>query len=293
MSKLKKKVALITGGSRGLGFEIAEEFAKQGADVIICGRDTFQLARAKEKIWGECSTKSQYALAYRCDISNPEQVYEMVENVIYDFGKIDILVNNAAVHGAKGNFDIADWDEWLEAINVNLLGSAYMIKKVLPYMKKANKGKIIQLSGGGATAPFPSMSAYATSKAGVVRLIETIAKEMQPFNIDANCLAPGLLNTRLVDDILENKDKVNPEYYERILEYKNSDKFMPIRKAVELCLFLASDESNGITGKLISAQWDNWEMLVDPTIKEKAMISDIFTIRRIIGGDRGMEVLDL
>lgn len=148
-------------------------------------------------------------------------------------------------------------------------------------------GKVLLLSGGGATKPLPYLSAYAASKAAVVRFGETLAEEVREFGIDVNAVAPGTLNTRLLDEVLEaGPTKVGQTCYEQALRQK-AEGGTPMARGASLCLFLASAASDGITGKLISAVWDPWEKL--PEHLGDLCDSDIYTIRRILPGDRGKD----
>ena len=117
-------------------------------------------------------------------------------------GSAPPMINNAGVVGPSGAIDAIDWEEWVRAIQVNLLGSVLMSRAVLPHFKTLGRGKIIQLSGGGATNPLPGLSAYATSKAAVIRFVETLAEETRANHIDVNAIAPGALNTRMLDEFL-------------------------------------------------------------------------------------------
>ena len=185
----------------------------------------------------------------------------------------------------KGELDQVDWEEWSTAIDVNLKGSVLLCKYALPFLRKNRYGKIILLSGGGATKPMPFMSAYAASKAAVVRFGETLAMELANQHIDVNCVAPGALNTRLLEDVLAaGPEKIGADYYQQCLRQKTSGG-SSISNAADLCVYLASAESDGITGKLISAVWDPWPQLAQ---KHKAQLlnSDIFTLRRIVPADR-------
>ena len=115
---------------------------------------------------------------------------------------LDILVNNAGVYGPMGPIEENDWEAWVRAIQINLFGTVLMSRAVIPIFRGQNYGKIINLSGGGATAPLPRMSSYAASKAAVVRLTETLAEELRDAHVDVNAIAPGALNTRLLDEVL-------------------------------------------------------------------------------------------
>jgi NAD(P)-dependent dehydrogenase (short-subunit alcohol dehydrogenase family) len=152
-------------------------------------------------------------------------------------------------------------------------------------MKERRRGKILILSGGGATAPMANLSAYAASKAAVVRLMETLAVEAKDFGIDVNAIAPGAMNTRFLDEALAaGPEKLGPAYFARLVQQKQSGG-VPLEKAADLAAFLASEESNGITGKLISAQWDPWTTL--DAHKGELASTDIYTLRRIVPEDRG------
>ena len=141
--------------------------------------------------------------------------------------------------------------------------------------------------GGGATAPLPNISAYAASKAAVVRLTETLAEEVKSLGIDINAVAPGALNTRMLEEVLKaGPNKVGTSLYQKALK-QQEDGGAPPEKAAELCLFLASSQSDGITGKLLSALWDGWANF--DTHQEDIRNSDIYTLRRIIPKDRGMD----
>lgn len=281
---LENKVAIITGANQGLGFEIARKYIDAGANVCICARNKTLLQEAERQLRAEPGS-GQQMLALPADVSKPEEVEAVVRATHDAFGRIDILVNNAAIHGPKGPIEDVDWREWVRAIEINLLGSVLMCRAVLPSFKSQGRGKIIQLSGGGATSPMPRVSAYAASKAAIVRFVETLAEEIKDSGIDVNAVAPGAMNTRLLDDVLQaGPEKVGQAMYERALKQQR-DGGSPVEKAAELVVFLGSPESDGISGKLISAVWDPWSSL--PEHLEELRGSDIYTLRRIVPKDRG------
>jgi 3-oxoacyl-[acyl-carrier protein] reductase len=178
-----------------------------------------------------------------------------------------------------------DWSDWVRAVEINLYGSVIPIRAVLPHFKAQRHGKIIQLSGGGATNPLPRISAYAASKAAIVRFAETIANECREFGIDVNSIAPGALNTRLLDEVLNaGPEKVGKDFYARAQRQKHEGGNL-LAHGAELAVFLASRASDGITGKLISAVWDDW--IAWPAHVAELAESDVYTLRRISGRDRG------
>jgi len=287
---LENRTALITGANQGLGKAIAHAFVLAGANVFLCARDEAKLAEVQTELQGFCKT-GQRVEAMRADVSKQDDVDHLVSAALAAFPQIHILVNNAGVYGPKGPIDDVDWDEWVQAIEVNLFGSILVARALLPHFRMQGYGKVIQLSGGGATAPLPFISAYAASKAGIVRFMETLAEEVKTLGIDVNSIAPGALNTRLLDEVLEaGPEKVSKSFYERALKQK-TEGGSPLERGAELALFLASAKSDGITGKLISAIWDPWDRF--PEHLDDLQKTDIYTLRRIIPKDRGMDWSDL
>jgi NAD(P)-dependent dehydrogenase (short-subunit alcohol dehydrogenase family) len=282
---LENRYAIITGASMGLGFEIAKKYLEAGASLMICARNEMLLDEAALAL-RPLAGAGQSVVALPADISKLEDVTALVDAALREFGDLDVLVNNAGVAGPCGAIENVDLKEWFRAIEINLLGSVLLSRAVLPHFKKAARGKIIQLSGGGATSPLPGLSAYAASKAAVIRFVETLAEETRPHHIDVNAIAPGALNTRMLDEFLAaGPERIGPAFYERTLRQKK-DGGAPLGKGADLAVFLGSSLSDGITGKLISALWDPWEAL--PNHLEELNGTDIYTLRRIVPGDRGM-----
>lgn len=281
---LKGKVAIITGANQGLGLEIARKYVSAGASVVMCARNSALLKMAKREL-SKGLVAEQIIEIIQADVSDLQNVEQLINATLKRFGRIDILVNNAGIYGPMGLIEEVDWAQWIKAIEINLFGSILMCRAVLPVMKKQHHGKIIQLSGGGATNPMPNISAYAVSKAGIVRFAETLAEEVRAFNIDVNSIAPGALNSRMLDEVIAaGPTKVGKEFFDKSMKQKKSGG-AGFDKGAELAVFLASDASNGITGKLISALWDNWEHW--PEHLDELRTSDVYTLRRIVGRDRG------
>jgi 3-oxoacyl-[acyl-carrier protein] reductase len=227
----------------------------------------------------------QQVLAFTGDVSRLETCTDIIAFARQHLDHLCILVNNAGITGPIGRFEECDWDEWVQAMSINLMGTALMTRAFLPIVRAHGYGKIINLSGGGATAGRPRFSAYASSKAAVVRLTESLAGELREDHIDVNAIAPGALNTRLLNDVLSaGPEKAGQDAYSRSLLQREQGGGS-FETAGRLATFLASDESNGITGRLISAVWDDWEHL--PQWRDELAKSDIFTLRRITPEDRG------
>ena len=283
---LEGRSALITGASMGLGLAIARSYVRAGANVIVCARDGGQVAAAVAELQGLAGA-GQMVAGETGDVSDPADSERLVEAALRLFPQLHVLVNNAGVYGPKGTIDEVDWNEWAAAIRVNLLGSVLMARAALPHFKSHRYGKIVQLSGGGATAPLPRISAYAASKAGIVRFAETLAEEVREFSIDVNSIAPGALNTRLLDEVLEaGPAKVGRDFYDRAVR-QQAEGGTPPERAADLAVFLGSSLSDGITGKLISAVWDPWETLGDHVAELRS--GDVYTLRRIVPKDRGLD----
>src|SRR5271155_3245352 len=280
--KLKNLNALITGGSQGLGKVIAEHFLREGANVVICSRGEKELFATR----GELAKKfpSQKVFAKTCDVSSESQVNELVAFALRELGSLHALVLNAGIYGPMGATESVSLDEWRRAMDINLYGVLLPCRAVIPHFKKARHGKIIVLSGGGATNPLPNISAYAASKAAVVRLMETLAEELKPFHVDVNAIAPGALATRLVDEVLAaGPENVGAAFFEKNKGWKEKGA-TPLELGASVAVYLASAQSDGITGKLISAQWDPWEKLHE---FKNDLNGDIYTLRRIVPKDRG------
>jgi len=278
--------AIITGANQGLGLAIARAYIEQGANILICARDIQKLQSAYDEL-RLLARSGQGVEKFQADVSSQKDVEALIQFALEKFQQIHILVNNAGVYGPKGKIEDVNWDEWEQAIRINLFGSILVARSILPHFRKCHYGKIIQLSGGGATNPLPFISAYAASKAGIVRFMETLAEETREDHIDINSIAPGALNTRLLDEVLEaGPEIVGKVFYDRAIKQKETGG-APLEKGADLSVFLASPASDGVTGKLISAVWDPWQNFSEH--QQDLVKSDIYTLRRIVPKDRGMD----
>jgi NAD(P)-dependent dehydrogenase (short-subunit alcohol dehydrogenase family) len=282
---LAGRTAIVTGASRGLGLAIARAYVEAGASLVMCARDETVLAAARDAV-AALAGPGQTVVAQPADVSREADVAEVLRVAHDAFPQLHVLVNNAGIYGPMGSVETLDWTAWMRAVEINLLGSLLMCRAVLPGFKSAYYGKVVQLSGGGATNPLPGISAYAASKAAVVRLAETVAEECRPYRIDVNAIAPGALNTRLLDEVITSgPDRVGPAFYERSLQQK-VEGGAPLERGAALAVFLASGASDGITGKLLSAMWDPWTVLAEH--RAELARTDVYTLRRIVPADRGL-----
>jgi NAD(P)-dependent dehydrogenase (short-subunit alcohol dehydrogenase family) len=280
--KLKNVNTLITGGSQGLGKAIAGHFLREGANAVLCARGEKELFATRDELAKQFP--SQKVLAKTCDVSNESQVNDLVAFTLRELGPLHALVLNAGVYGPMGATESVPLDEWRRAMDINLYGVLLPCRAVIPLFKTNGRGKIVVLSGGGATNPMPNISAYAASKAAVIRLVETLAGELKPFRVDINAIAPGALKTRFVDQVLAaGPEKVGEAFFAKNKQWAQTGA-VPLELGASLAVYLASAQSDGITGKLISAQWDPWEKLHE---FKGDLDSDIYTLRRIVPKDRG------
>jgi NAD(P)-dependent dehydrogenase (short-subunit alcohol dehydrogenase family) len=229
----------------------------------------------------------QSIIAIPADVSQVRDATALVDRALTEFGRLDVIVNNAGIAGPIGPLEELDWAQWQRTIEINLMGAVWLSRAALPHFKRMRRGKIIQLSGGGATQPTPMLSAYAASKAAVVRFIETLAHETRAWHIEVNAIAPGALDTRMLDEILGAGPQVlGQAYYEELLQQKRCGG-APLTRGAELALFLGSALSDGITGRLISAIWDPWDEL--PARIDELSATDVYTLRRITPEDRDLK----
>jgi NAD(P)-dependent dehydrogenase (short-subunit alcohol dehydrogenase family) len=262
---------LITGGSRGIGKRLALGFAAAGARVGLLARSKAELDLAKLEIEHAGGT----ALRFRADVRDLEQICAAVDRMRVHFGSVDILIAAAGSQGPIGPMVEAKPNLWADAVSVNLMGVMHACQAVLPRMIELRSGKIIVLAGGGAAYARPNFSAYAASKAAVVRLVETLAEEVRDSNIQINCMAPGGTYTSMTDEILRAGDKAGQKEIDDAENVRLTGGVAPA-KQVELAMFLASSQSNHISGKLIHVN-DDWKRIRDSNMHPEA-----YTLRRVL-----------
>jgi 3-oxoacyl-[acyl-carrier protein] reductase len=283
---LHGRSAIITGANQGLGQAIAGRFVELGASVLLVARGVERLRQVEDELKRHVRP-GQVITSHAGDVSRPEDCQAIVSRALGALPGLTILVNNAGVYGPIGRIEDNDWEQWTQAIQINLFGTVLMCRAVLPHLRAQGYGKIINLSGGGATAPLPRFSAYAASKAAVVRFTETLADEVRDDHIDVNAIAPGALNTHLLDQVLDaGPERAGQAFYERSRKQRENGG-APLDKGTALVAFLASESSDGITGRLLSAVWDDWMEL--PARQQQLAKSDIYTLRRIVPEDRGQK----
>jgi 3-oxoacyl-[acyl-carrier protein] reductase len=275
-----KRCCVITGASQGLGRELARAFWIDGWNLLLVSRSP--LDETMEAL-GHRTGQVVYPIA--ADLGEAGAAERIISEVATRTERIDVLINNAAIQGPVGPAWTGDWNLWEATFRINLLAPIELCRAVLPEMIRNGGGSIINLSGGGAAGPRPNFSAYAAAKAALVRFSETLAAETKAHGILVNCVAPGAMNTAMLRSLLD----LGPDVIGR-QEHAAAAKVVAGRggaqDAVSLCLFLASSEAAGITGKLISAVWDDWSRW--PEHRDALAEGDLYTLRRITARDRGL-----
>ncbi len=259
---------VLTGSSSGIGRFLADSLAGKGHEVC-------RLARSPQAGFG-----------FQCDVSDWSAVAECAKKVSAAWENADALICCAGTQEPIGPAMEMDPLAWRKNLAVNLDGTFFAIRAFYPLLKKSSaRAKVICFSGGGSTSPRPNFAAYGVAKTGVVRLVETLAAEWAGCPPDINAIAPGAIFTRMTEEVLARGETLaGPREFESAarLGRDNSAKLEKVLSLVELLL---SPQSDGLSGRLISAPWDPWQNLA--ALREELMKSDIYTLRRILPEDRG------
>ncbi len=243
MINLKGRIALITGGSRGIGKETAILFAKANADVAIVYRANDDAANS---VIEQIKSMGQRAIAVKGDVSKKPDVQRMVKEVVEHFGKIDILVNNAGIwtYGAIGEMPEEVWDETMD---VNLKSVYLFTNEVVPIMKEQRWGRIINISSTAGQRGEAFHSHYAASKGAIIAFTKSLAVELAKYNILVNCVAPGWVNTDMCAEVFKD-----PAFVEQVKSTIPLGRIPEPKEIAGPILFLASELANWITGAVIS-----------------------------------------
>ncbi len=269
MRSLAGTRVLVAGAGRGIGRAVAVACARESADVVLASRTRLDL----EETHGLCGSGIMVA----GDVSREKDVARIVEVAQREFNGIDVLVNAASVHGPIGRLDESDASAWRRALEVNLFGTFLLCRAVVPGMLSKRHGRIVLFAGGGATQARPGFSAYAASKAGTVRLAETLADELAP-HVQVNAVAPGLVDTTLLDDILAAGPRAGREY-EQVRAVRAGDvESIAADLVAELVVFLAGAAPPELTGRLISVPHDPWR---EWTAAGDVPPPNLYTLRRL------------
>jgi NAD(P)-dependent dehydrogenase (short-subunit alcohol dehydrogenase family) len=243
---LKGKVAIVTGAGRGLGKASSIEMAKEGASLVILSRTPSELretAKAIKSLGGN-------VISIKADVSEPKDIDKVVDRTIEQFGKIDILMNNAGIVGPVSPIFMVDEEDWNEVMNINLRGPYLFSKAVAPYMLKQGRGKIINVTSGLGEIVMPFFGAYSVAKAGLIHLTKIMSEELECYNIQVNGLDPGVMDTRMQEEIRNlGPEILGDEICHEFMSMKERGVLKPPEKVAKLAVFLASGESDSITGE--------------------------------------------
>ncbi|MCB2189729.1 MAG: SDR family oxidoreductase [Deltaproteobacteria bacterium] len=243
--KLENKSVLITGGGRGLGRAMALAMAREGAGVTVMSRSLEELEAVADQI----RTGGGNCLVSRGDVSKSEDVTRTVKQAVDRFSTVDVLVNNAAIIGPVRLREDADLKAWQKTIAVNLNGPCLCCRSVLPFMIQNGGGRIINISSGLGEMPFPRFCAYSVSKAGIIQLTRSLSEEFPPFNIRVNAIDPGVMDTRMQEQIRSfGPEVLGKSVYKNFLEYKDKGGLKNPDEVASLAVVLASPESDRING---------------------------------------------
>ena len=230
--KLKDKVAIVTGGGRGIGRAIGLLYAEHGAKVAVSARSSDQVEQVVEEI----KSAGGKAIGMTCDVAVEEDCKKMVERTVEEFGGVDILVNNAGITMSVP-LVVSDSEEWKRVIDINLLGTYYCAKAVAPILIGRGWGRIINMASRSGKIGHPFLTAYVASKHAVVGFTKALSEELVAFKITVNAICPGVVETDMIPDVI--REQVG-------------DRIIRAEQIAELALFLASDDSSAINGEAIN-----------------------------------------
>jgi 3-oxoacyl-[acyl-carrier protein] reductase len=271
MKEFQGKAVFITGAGRGVGKRLAIGFAAAGAKIGLVARSKAELDLTKLEIEHAGGT----ALHLRADVRDPESIRSAVERMRAHFGDIYTLICAAGLQGPVGPFLENPPAAWHETIATNLNGIVNTVAAVLPEMVRRRSGKIVAITGGGGSKIRPNFTAYATSKAAIIRFVECLAEEVRSSNVQVNCLSPGGAYTHMTDEILKAGDKAGEKEIADAIEVRMTGG-VPAAKQVELAMFLSSERSNHVSGKILHVQ-DDWRKLENSSVHP-----ELYTLRRVM-----------
>ncbi|MGW7351464.1 SDR family NAD(P)-dependent oxidoreductase [Streptomyces sp. NPDC054784] len=273
---------LVTGGSTGIGRAAAEACLQAGARVVVCARTGADVTAAVADMRERHGDRVHGMAADVTRIQDVEAVLDLLEQ---RYGPVHGLVHAAAVLGPIGPLSTTDPDAWFDAVRTNLFGTYLTVRQTCRRMETGTGGRIALFAGGGAAAPFPRYTSYASAKAAVVRLTETVAVESAEHGIEINCIAPGFVATRMHRDTLAAGDEAGADYLARTKALLSGEGGVAPEVGGEAAAFLVSAAAQGITGKFVAAPYDGWRTWHHHL--ESLRDTDIYTLRRILPTERG------
>jgi NAD(P)-dependent dehydrogenase (short-subunit alcohol dehydrogenase family) len=246
--RLKDRVAIVTGGGKGIGKAISMAFAAEGAIVVMTARTSSKLHETAEQI----KLDGGMAKAIQADVSDEKQVQRLVAETINDYGRVDILVNNSGIGGPTVNVVDLRLQDWNEVLTINLTGSMLCAREVLKHMIPRRKGNIINIGSDGGRFGYPMRSPYCVSKWGIIGLTETLAVEVGEYDIRVNCISPAAVKGERLINVVTGRSKATGVPFDELISRITANYSLqrPAEEAevAAAAVFLASDESSGITG---------------------------------------------
>lgn len=281
-----RNVSYISGATGYAGLKITEYLASQGKDLLLSARDENKL----QDLIGDISKRypNQNFRGFSCNLAIPES-WKSAIDVLNNF-TVHEYINCSGIQGQLGPSSELDYKEMNDVFNVNLFSSIFFTNHFGNRTKKSDKLSIIHFSGGGSTGPRPLFMSYSLSKTALLRFVENYAVENSNRNIRINAIAPGLLPSKMQSEVIRNERLFDSRDYFNSLKSLSEESY-DSTKLLNLCDFLLTDKSEGITGKLISVEWDNWAEW--PNNLDQLRNSDLYTLRRITGRDRGQDWGDI
>ena len=276
----------ISGATGYVGLKLIDHLASRGRNLLLSARDEVKLHEVVKKISN--TYPNQNFRGFACDLGNSES-WEPAIELLKPFNVLE-YINCSGIQGQLGPSSEVGYQELMNVFNVNLFSSMYFSNHFASSLREGEKLSIIHFSGGGSTSPRPLFMSYSLSKTSLLRFVENFAAENPDRNIKINAIAPGVMPSKMQSEIIGNEWLHDSK--DRLTALSSLSNLDPDpTKLLRLCDFLLSDESTGVTGKLISAEWDNWTEW--PNHLGQLKDSDLYTLRRIIGRDRGQEWGDL
>ncbi|ACH39160.1 oxidoreductase, short-chain dehydrogenase/reductase family [Citrifermentans bemidjiense Bem] len=238
---------LVTAGASGIGKEIASAYAATGAEVCVCDIDEKALDTAAKDISG--------LKTIVCDVSKPDDIKRMVTSAIEALGGLDVLVNNAGIAGPTAPVEDVDPDQWEAVMTVDVIGTFHVTRLCIPHLKKSAAGSIVVMSSLGGRFGYPNRSAYCTAKMGLIGFAKTLSRELGPYNIRVNAIAPGAVAGDRIERVLQGRasaeHKTLEEERSAAMSLQSLKRFVDPRDIAALILFLTSDAGKSISGQVL------------------------------------------
>ncbi|KCZ53236.1 hypothetical protein HY29_17305 [Hyphomonas beringensis] len=244
----RRGTALITGAASGIGKATAIRLAKDGWNVHICDVDKASVKSFREDV--------PNVTAWMCDVSDPDQVKDVISGVMAQHGQLDVLINNAGIAGCTASIEDVPQDDWRQTIDVNINGAFYFLREAVPGMKQRRGGAIINIASTAALFGYPQRTAYAASKWAMIGMTKTLAMELGPFNIRVNAVCPGSVAGPRIDGVIERDAErrgISAAEVRRIYEGQVSmRKFVTVEDIAAMCAFLCSSDAALVSGQVIA-----------------------------------------